>query len=46
MWSPFKQTKQLTVGVRERCGRLCDDACRRAALQRQVLLQQFWRSVA
>jgi hypothetical protein len=46
MWSLFQQTKQLTAGVRERYSRLCDDACRRAALQRQVLLHQVWRSAA
>jgi hypothetical protein len=44
MWSLFKQTTDLAVSAYERCGRLCDDACRRAALHRQV--HQVWRSVA
>ena len=42
----FRQTKQLAISVCERCGRLCDDACRRAASRRQVLLQQVWRGAA
>jgi hypothetical protein len=46
MWSPFQQTKGLALTVSERCGQVCDDACRRAALRPRVLLQQIWRGMA
>ena len=46
MWSLFKHATNVAVSAYERCGRLCDDTCRRAAIHRQVLLHQVWRSVA
>lgn len=46
MWNLFKRTKDLALTVSDHCGRLCDDACRRAALRQRVLLQQIWRGIA
>ena len=46
MWKLLKRANASTVRFCERCDRLCDDACRRAALHERVLLQQVWRSVA
>ena len=45
MWRLFERTKDLTVSFCERCGRICDDTCRRPALRERVLLQQVWRGV-
>lgn len=46
MWTLFKRTRELTFRFCERCGRVCDDTCRRAALRERVLLQQVWRGMA
>jgi hypothetical protein len=46
MWKLLKRTKGSTVRFSDRCGRVCDDACRRSALRERVLLQQVWRGVA
>jgi hypothetical protein len=44
MWS-LKRTKELVVAVCEHCGRVCGDACRRAALRERVSLQELWLGV-
>lgn len=41
----FKRTRELTGRFSERCGRLCNDACRRVALHERALLQQLWLGV-
>jgi hypothetical protein len=41
----FKRTKELAVSFCERCGRVCDAGCRRAALRERTLLQQPWLGV-
>jgi hypothetical protein len=46
MWSLSRRLKESTVRFGERCARVCDDTCRRAALRERVLLQQNWRGVA
>jgi hypothetical protein len=38
----FKRTKELAVEFCERCSRVCDAGCRRAALRERTLLQA-WR---
>ena len=38
-------TRELAVRFCERCGRVCDDGCRRAAVRERVLLQQLWLGV-
>jgi hypothetical protein len=40
------RSKKSAVRFWERCARVCDDACRRAALRDRVLLQQMWRGAA
>ena len=45
MWNVFNRTKELAVGFCERCGRVCDAGCRRAALRGRPLLQQSWLGV-
>ena len=45
MWSLSRQTKGLAVGFCERCGEVCDDVCRRAALRERAMLQQLWLGV-
>ena len=46
MWTLSRKLKESTVRFCERCARVCDDTCRRAALRERVLLQQIWRGVA
>ena len=41
----FMKTRELTARLCERCGRVCDDACRRTALRERAMLQQLWRGV-
>lgn len=41
-----RRLKESAVRFCERCARVCDDMCRRAALRERVLLQQVWRGVA
>ena len=38
----FKRTKELAVEFCERCSRVCDAGCRRAALRERALVQA-WR---
>ena len=38
----FKRTKELAVEFCERCSRVCDAGCRRAAL-RERALEHAWR---
>jgi len=38
----FKRTRELAVEFCERCSRVCDASCRRAALRERALLQP-WR---
>lgn len=38
----FKRTKERAVAFCERCSRVCDAGCRRAALRERALLQA-WR---
>ena len=40
MWSPLDRTSELAVEFCERCGQVCDDGCRRAAVRERALLQQ------
>lgn len=37
----FKRTRELAVGFCERCGRVCDAGCRRAARRDRALLRQL-----
>jgi hypothetical protein len=39
MLRPFKRTKEMAVDFCDRCARVCDAGCRRAALREQTLLQ-------
>jgi hypothetical protein len=41
----FGKTKESVVSFCERCGEVCDDGCRRAALRERALLQQLWLGV-
>jgi len=41
----FDGTRKLTVRFRERCGQVCDERCRRAALRERASLQQLWLGV-
>jgi hypothetical protein len=41
----FESASEGTVGWCERCGEVCDDACRRQALYERVLLNQAWLGV-
>ena len=41
----FKRTKELSVTLCERCGKVCDAGCRRAALRDRTLSQQLWLGV-
>ena len=46
MWSRCsKRTKELAVSFCERCGQVCDGACRCAALGERKLLQELWLGV-
>ena len=38
----FKRTKELAVEFCDRCARVCDAGCRRAALREKAFLQA-WR---
>jgi hypothetical protein len=38
----FKRTRALAVAFCERCSRLCDAGCRRAAIRERALMQA-WR---
>jgi hypothetical protein len=41
----FKRTKELSATFCKRCGRVCVEGCRRAALRERALLQQLWLGV-
>ena len=45
MWSPLITTSEVAVMFCGRCGQVCDDGCRRAAVRERVLLQQLWLGV-
>ena len=45
MESVATTTSELAVAFCERCGQVCDDGCRRAAVRERVLLQQLWLGV-
>ena len=42
MLKRFRRTKELAVEFCERCAKLCDAGCRRAALRERALLKA-WR---
>jgi hypothetical protein len=45
MWNLFNRTKELAVGSRERCGRVCDAGCRPVAQRERAMLQELWLGV-
>jgi hypothetical protein len=42
MWKQRKSKAERAVRYCERCGRVCDVACRRSALRERALRQQMW----
>jgi hypothetical protein len=42
MWKQRKRASEQAVSFCERCGRVCDAACRRSALRERALRHQLW----
>jgi hypothetical protein len=40
-----ERAKEQGLSYRERCGEVCDDGCRQAAMRERALMQQLWLGV-